>query len=69
MEEIKITTQLLNGILQYLGGRPFVEVAGLIQEIQKQASAQGQEPVAAPEAPAAAEPAPATAEPAQPAQA
>ena len=69
MDEIKLSTNLVNAILQYLGSRPFTEVAGLIQEIQKQASAQGQEPVAAPEAPAAAEPAPATAEPAQPAQA
>ena len=69
MNELKLSTDLVNAILQYLGNRPFVEVAGLIQEIQKQASAQGQEPVAAPEAPAAAEPAPAAAEPAQPAQA
>jgi len=62
MNKLKLSTDLVNAILQYLGNRPFVEVAGLIQEIQKQASAQGQEPVAAPEAPAAAEPA-------QPAQA
>ena len=40
MQEIKLTTQLLNAILQYLGTRPFVEVAGIIQEIQKQATPQ-----------------------------
>jgi hypothetical protein len=45
MNELKLTTDLVNGVLQYLGSRPFVEVAGLIQEIQKQASAQGAEPV------------------------
>jgi hypothetical protein len=38
MNEIKLSTELVNGVLQYLGSRPFVEVAGLIQEIQKQAS-------------------------------
>lgn len=37
MSELKLTTDLVNTILQYLGNRPFVEVAGLIQEIQKQA--------------------------------
>lgn len=37
MDEIKLSTDLVNAVLQYLGSRPFVEVAGLIQEIQKQA--------------------------------
>ena len=45
MDEIKLSTNLVNGILQYLGSRPFVEVAGLIQEIQKQAGQQGAQPV------------------------
>ena len=45
MEKIALTTDLINGILQYLGSRPFVEVAGLINEIQKQASEQGAMPV------------------------
>lgn len=45
MDEIKLKTDLINAILQYMGSRPFVEVAGLIQEIQKQASQQGAEPV------------------------
>ena len=57
MDEIKLSTELVNAILQYLGNRPFVEVAGLIQGIQQQASAQGQQPVAAPEV-APAEPTP-----------
>ena len=48
MDEIKLSTNLVNAVLQYLGSRPFVEVAGLITEIQKQASAQGAQPVQAP---------------------
>ena len=46
MDEIKLSTNLINGILQYLGSKPFAEVAGLIQEMQKQASAQGAQPAA-----------------------
>lgn len=49
MDEMKLSTNLINGILQYLGSKPFAEVAGLIQEIQKQASEQGAQPVAAEE--------------------
>ena len=45
MEKLSLTTDLINGILQYLGSRPFVEVAILINEIQKQASEQGAMPV------------------------
>lgn len=48
MDEIKLSTELVNAILQYLGGRPFVEVAGLINGIQQQAAAQGAQPVSAP---------------------
>jgi len=48
MDEIKLKTNLVNAILQYLGSRPFVEVAGLIQSIQQQAQAQGAQPAAAP---------------------
>jgi len=40
MDNLTLTTELINGILQYLGSRPFVEVAGLINEIQKQAADQ-----------------------------
>jgi len=47
MDEIKLKTDLVNAILQYLGSKPFVEVAGLIQGIQQQASEQGAQPVAA----------------------
>lgn len=48
MDKIALTTDLLNSIMQYLGSRPFVEVAGLIAEIQKQASEQGATPVEKP---------------------
>jgi hypothetical protein len=54
MNEIKLSVDLLNAVMQYLGSRPFVEVAGLIQGIQQQASAQGANPEAAPADPAAA---------------
>lgn len=50
MDEMKLKTDLVNAILQYLGSRPFVEVAGLIAGIQQQAAAQGAQPVAAPDA-------------------
>lgn len=46
MDELKLSTNLINGILQYLGTRPFVEVAGLIQAIQEEAAKQGAQPVA-----------------------
>ena len=40
MEKISVSTQLLNGILQYLGSRPYTEVANLIAAIQAEAKAQ-----------------------------
>lgn len=46
MNEIRLSTQLVNAIMQYLGNRPFVEVAGLIQAVQKEAGEQGANPVA-----------------------
>lgn len=46
MDEIKLSTNLINAILQYLARRPFDEVAGLIQAIQQEASKQGAQPVA-----------------------
>ena len=45
MDEIKLSTNLVNTILQYLGSKPFSEVAGLIQAIQKEAAQQGAQPV------------------------
>lgn len=47
MDEIKLSTNLVNAVLQYLGSRPYVETAGLIQGIQQEAAAQGAQPVAA----------------------
>lgn len=53
MDEIKLSTNLINAILQYLGSRPFAEVAGLIQGVQQEAAKQGAQPVAAEPEPAA----------------
>lgn len=53
MDEIKLKTDLVNAILNYLGSRPFVEVAGLIQGVQQQAAEQGAQPVQAQSEPAA----------------
>ena len=52
MNSITLTTELVNAIMQYLGNQKFVDVAGLIQEIQKQAAQQGAQSAAAPTAPA-----------------
>ena len=38
--EIKLKTDLVNAILQYLGSRPYVETFQLISAIQKEAEAQ-----------------------------
>lgn len=35
MKEFTVSETLLNDILQYLGGRPYIEVAQLIQKIGK----------------------------------
>ena len=48
MEKIALTTELINAIMQYLGSKPFAEVAGIIAEVQKQASEQGAEPTELP---------------------
>lgn len=50
METITLSAPLVNNILQYLGSRPFVEVAGLIQEIQKQANENAEPPADTPTA-------------------
>jgi hypothetical protein len=48
MDKITLTTELINAIMQYLGSKPYAEVAGLIAEVQKQASEQGAEPTEIP---------------------
>lgn len=45
MEKLTLTTNLVNGILQYLGTQPYAQVAQLIQGIQQEAQAQAQQPV------------------------
>jgi hypothetical protein len=40
MDKIALSTQLINGILQYLGTRPYTEVANLIAALQQEAQAQ-----------------------------
>lgn len=40
MDRLVLTTELVNGVLQYLGTQPYANVAGLISAIQKEASAQ-----------------------------
>ena len=37
MKTINFSTEIVNSILQYLGNRPYVEVANLIIAIQKEA--------------------------------
>ena len=44
MEKIALSTELVNAILQYLGSRPFVEVAQLINGIQQEAQGQAAPP-------------------------
>jgi hypothetical protein len=42
MEKLTLSTQLVNAILQYLGTKPYTEVAQLIAGIQQEAQAQAQ---------------------------
>lgn len=44
-QKIELSLNLINGILNYLGSRPFVEVADLILAIREQATPQIQVPV------------------------
>ena len=39
MEKLTLTTNLVNGILQYLGTQPYAQVAQLIAEVQTEAQA------------------------------
>ena len=45
MNEIKLSIDLVNAILQYLGSQPYVEVASFIGGIQQQAAEQGLKPI------------------------
>lgn len=40
MNEVKLSAQLVNAILQYLGSKPYTEVFPLIEAIQKEAKEQ-----------------------------
>lgn len=51
MQEIKLSVNLVNGILNYLGSRPYAEVANLIAAVQQEAEKQVAQPVAAEEPP------------------
>ena len=44
MNEIKLSTNLVNAILQYLGKQPYAEVFQVIDAIQKEAQAQATAP-------------------------
>jgi hypothetical protein len=44
MEKLTLSTNLVNGILQYLGNQPYAQVAQLIEGIQKEAQAQAAQP-------------------------
>ena len=43
METINVPVSLINAILQYLGSRPYVEVANLISGVQQAAAPQAKE--------------------------
>lgn len=45
--KIELTLPLVNGLMQYLSGRPYAEVAELIQAIREQATSQLPVPQAA----------------------
>jgi len=44
MEKLTLSTQLVNGILQYLGTQPYTQVFQLIQGIQQEAQTQVTQP-------------------------
>jgi len=44
MNDIKLSTNLVNAILQYLGTRPYTEVFQIIEAIQKEAKAASEPP-------------------------
>ncbi len=44
MNEIKLSTNLVNAILQYLGKQPYADVFQIVDAIQKEAQAQATAP-------------------------
>ena len=46
-QKVEVTISLINGILQYLGSRPFIEVAEVIAAIRDQVTPQIKVPDAA----------------------
>jgi hypothetical protein len=40
MDQVTLSTQLINSVLQYLGSRPYAEVFQVIEAIQKEAQNQ-----------------------------
>ena len=44
MNEVKLSTQLVNAILQYLGTRPYADVFQIVEAIQKEAQTQASQP-------------------------
>jgi hypothetical protein len=40
MEKVTLSTNLVNGIMQYLGTKPFAEVAQMIGAVQQEVQAQ-----------------------------
>ena len=43
-QKVQVTLNLVNGLLNYLGSRPYVEVADLIMAIREQVTPQVQVP-------------------------
>ncbi len=46
MNTVNLSVELVNAVLNYLGSKPFMEVAGLIQKIQEEAGPQVPPPAA-----------------------
>ena len=53
MNELKLSTNLVNAILQYLATKPYQEVFQIVEAIQKEAASQAQPADVADAAPAA----------------
>ena len=46
METVKLSTNVVNAVIQYLGTQPYAQVAGIIAAIQKEAQAQQEQDLA-----------------------